>query len=694
MSSKAAMAHGFCLFTHPFSARSLYYPVLLGLLLLAMVVRLGYWHRAASYGSYYLSMDSDEYYRGAVLFSQGQWLRDPVPQRYTRGPGYPLFIAAVILIFGSDVAILLLFQVFVSVLTVVLIYLCARRALGRRAALAAAALMAVAPGYASAAATDVMSETLFVFAILLFLYLFWRGGEERFSWPRAVVCGLILGYAALIRPEALEFFPVAALWLLWRLRPRWRFGLGRAGLVMAGLLLIILPYTLRNSLAYQRLILIDTASAFTLWYDHTIPADNAGISNRIENPGDRQNLAYTHAVHNILADPAYQVVSRGVTNLVYLWHLQLDSYAVGAGRMMDVLVSPADFAAVLLDDLFFIVVTLLAIAGLANSRQRPPVFLLLWLGYSLLVVFGTHSEARLRLPFYFVLIIMAGGALASIPQLGRSWSRRERVLVAGAALVFLACAYSPRLAPLFISEYHLARGGDLNVPELQAAVDSFPTYLKALDRLGDAFRQAGQFDRALAEYGAALKLNPSELQAQLGRLDILKQQGQSAHSDFKAETASLEGDVPAPLWSDFEAAPNRRVSLGNSWSSIAYARNFYPVEHADNRSFRWTRERSFVRFNGVQQFTPRHLVLYGRASPLPGQPAPRVSVYINGSLVGQVTVGYDWDEYALVLGAAPRDARDWIVELRSPVFMPSQVMPDSTDQRELGVMLSWAELRE
>ena len=119
-----------------------------------------------------------------------------------------------------------------------------------------------------------MSETLFTFFALLFLYLFVRWTDEGLTWGKALGAGMILGYAALIRPLALEFFPFAALWLLIRLRPRWRNALTKSALVLAGMLILILPYTLRNYVAYERVSLIDTANGFTLWNNHLRPGQD------------------------------------------------------------------------------------------------------------------------------------------------------------------------------------------------------------------------------------------------------------------------------------------------------------------------------------------------------------------------------------------------------------------------------------
>lgn len=193
--------------------------ILLLLVLVAFALRLAYWERSASFGSYELSYDDDEYFKAGILFARGEFLRDPYPLRYTRSPGYPLTFAPLLAAFGPRLEIILAFQVCVSVLSVALTYLVARRAFGNKAGLWAAGLMAIAPNYASLAGSFLLTETLFAFGALLFIYLFWRWTDKGMRWWQALCIGALAGYMALIRGQALYFFILAALWYVYEM---WR----------------------------------------------------------------------------------------------------------------------------------------------------------------------------------------------------------------------------------------------------------------------------------------------------------------------------------------------------------------------------------------------------------------------------------------------------------------------------------------
>src|SRR5581483_1871820 len=99
-------------------------------------------------------------------------------------------------------------------------------------------------------------------------------------------------------------------------RARGTWALPRVGLAAVGMLLLILPYTARQFVTYQRFILIDSTSGWNLWRDHRAPGDDFWTTVRsIPNPGDRDRYAFQRGLKNILADPAYQFAWQGAVNL-------------------------------------------------------------------------------------------------------------------------------------------------------------------------------------------------------------------------------------------------------------------------------------------------------------------------------------------------------------------------------------------
>lgn len=674
--------------------------ILLLLVLVAFALRLAYWERSASFGSYELSYDDDEYFKAGILFARGEFLRDPYPLRYTRSPGYPLTFAPLLAAFGPRLEIILAFQVCVSVLSVALTYLVARRAFGIHAGLWAAGLMAIAPNYASLAGSFLLTETLFAFGALLFIYLFWRWTDEGMRWGQALAVGALAGYMALIRGQALYFFILAALWYvyeMWRRKTLTWKKIAPLGLACLGVALVIAPWTWRNALAYQRFILLDTNSGWTVWRDHRTPGDDFWETlPRIANPADRANYAVTRGVQNILANPAQQIFVQGAANLLALPHLELDSFARGGGYLSDVIADAPTLWLALVNDLFFIGVLIFALAGFLLHLKRLPGLLVLWLALNLVMFFFFHTQSRFRAHYLFALIIFAGAALAHGSALWKNLAPRARWAWVGASAVILALAYSPLLFPLFQSEFYLAQAQGKDIAVAQNAVNAFPQYAAARDALGDAYRRAGAFDNALAAYDAALQINPFEMQARLGRMDIFRQQGAAENLAREARAAGVEmGDVelPAPLWWAFDPAPTRLIELGDSANSFGYILNFHAPQLDGAEPMRFTTDRSFLKFPGIKGWEPKTLVLYARAVPIPNQPLPEVSVRLNGRETARFPLTAVWQDHEIPLDDSIRADDTLIVELRAPTFRPSDALAGSTDTRDLGFMLGYAELR-
>lgn len=677
------------------------YLVLLVMLLLAFAVRLAYWERSAGFGSYELSYDDDEYFKAAQLFARGEWLRDPYPLRYTRSPGYPLALAPLVAAFGPRIELVLAFQVGVSVLTVALMYVTARRAFGARAGAGAAGLMALCPTYAALAGSFLLTETLFTFTVLLFIYLLWRWSAAGLTVWRALGLGVILGYAALVRGQALYFALLAAAWLAYR---AWREKRLRPTILqlvplVLGTVLVIAPWTWRNELSYQRFILLDTNSGWTVWRDHRVPEDDFWTTlPRISNPSDRANYAMVRGLANIAADPFRQIVVNGAANLAGLARLELDSFARGGGYLTDVITDAPDLAHAAWNDVFYLVTLCLALAGLILQRKRLPGLLMLWLALELAFIFAFHMQNRFRAHYLFVLIVLAGGAPAAAREwkFWRAFTRREAWIWLGASAVVLALAYSPRLAPLFASEFYLARSGGTDIAAAQDAAAVFPEYARAHDVLGDAYRRAGKFPEALGAYDAALALNPFEMQAHLGKMDVFRQQGDATALAAQIRAAGVEsGEVtlPAPLWWSFDPAPTRLVEMGDSTSSFGYILNLYAIQTDGGERLRFTEGRSFVKFPGVNGWNPSRLVMYAREVPRPDEPPTVVEVRLNGREAGQVTLNAEWQDYEIPLDAAARASETLVVEFRSATFRPSDLFEGSDDTRDLGFMLGYVELR-
>ncbi|MCU1296217.1 MAG: hypothetical protein JWO91_495 [Acidobacteriaceae bacterium] len=173
---------------------------------------------------------------------------------YIRLPGYPAFLALMFAIFGVEHYRAVLFlQMFVDIGTCFLIADIARRLISSRAAKAAFLLASICPFLAEYAAAA-LTETLEVFFTTLALDLAIVGLEEldRGRLVPWIGCGLSVGAAILLRPDAGLLLASIGIYLAWllivRIRERRAYiPVLRAGLIFAAVSVApLVPWTLRN----------------------------------------------------------------------------------------------------------------------------------------------------------------------------------------------------------------------------------------------------------------------------------------------------------------------------------------------------------------------------------------------------------------------------------------------------------------
>jgi len=161
-----------------------------------------------------------------------------------RPPGYALFAAGTILLFGDDLRALAFVQQALGVATALLVYGLGRVTFGRASGLLAGLLVAL-NGALIVSGQSIMTETVFTFLLLgLLLALLQAGRSQHWAW--ALLAGLLLGAAALTRPVAQALVLLVPLaFLLYDRRP-WPLVRGTA-LAGVGVVLVMAPWMLRNA---------------------------------------------------------------------------------------------------------------------------------------------------------------------------------------------------------------------------------------------------------------------------------------------------------------------------------------------------------------------------------------------------------------------------------------------------------------
>jgi tetratricopeptide (TPR) repeat protein len=103
--------------------------------------------------------------------------------------------------------------------------------------------------------------------------------------------------------------------------------------------------------------------------------------------------------------------------------------------------------------------------------------------------------------------------------------------------------------------YLAKRDWDLALADFNAALKISPRYVGALDNRGDAHREKGQFDLALKDYTEALRIDGSYLSAYLnrGRLHQVMGDKARARADFKAVLARRSDGSSLHEWAQDRA---------------------------------------------------------------------------------------------------------------------------------------------
>jgi 4-amino-4-deoxy-L-arabinose transferase-like glycosyltransferase len=168
-----------------------------------------------------------------------------------------------------------LLQVALSICSTWWVYRIGRRTWGATTGLIGATLVAFYPSQV-AFSHLLWSETLYGFLLLVALDRALTAVDRGTVGP-AAVAGLALGAAALTRSLGLAVALATIGWMLWERRDRQ--GVRMALVLGAGLLVVVLPWSISASRQAGRFVTIDTNAGFNLWSGNNerIPAGLQGL---------------------------------------------------------------------------------------------------------------------------------------------------------------------------------------------------------------------------------------------------------------------------------------------------------------------------------------------------------------------------------------------------------------------------------
>jgi 4-amino-4-deoxy-L-arabinose transferase-like glycosyltransferase len=196
-------------------------------------------------------------------------------------PGYPFVLAAMFKAWPADalgeheLTLALLLNATLGALTCALVYGIGRRAFDERVGIIGAVVTAVFPSLVFLAGLT-LTETVFTFLALLGLWLIVEArARERREWVMLAVAALVIGYAALVRGQALLLPIVAAPFWLYSLRDVRATALRVAGVGVLAVL-VVLPWTARNWIESGSPVLLSSNAGVDFYIGHSEGADGRG----------------------------------------------------------------------------------------------------------------------------------------------------------------------------------------------------------------------------------------------------------------------------------------------------------------------------------------------------------------------------------------------------------------------------------
>ena len=217
--------------------------------------------------------DFDWYYARAIDISLGRGLQENgVPTAYWP-VGYPSFLGALFAMFGSSLLVAKIANLLLYMGVIALSYWLAGRLF--RSTLTARLTLLILAFYPNhiAYTSLVASESLFTFLMLLGIALLLLPSSRL---PMVILSGITFGLACLVRPQLLPVPLIAFLLIPKGERPR---PFGERLLTLAGvyaiLLVVLVPWTLRNYRAFGHVVLVSTNAGGNLlmgnnpWADGT-----------------------------------------------------------------------------------------------------------------------------------------------------------------------------------------------------------------------------------------------------------------------------------------------------------------------------------------------------------------------------------------------------------------------------------------
>jgi 4-amino-4-deoxy-L-arabinose transferase-like glycosyltransferase len=209
--------------------------------------------------------DAIEYLRLGSNLSEGKGFIDHktgLPYAYWP-PGWPFVISLVYKIFGQHEIFLRVYQTIVSAFLCLGVFLLAKEVFNVRIGILAALFCTLYPAFLhpQIGFVNLLNDPTYHLLLVVGLILFFRGEKKTYYY---FFSGLILGFNALVKPNGLIVPVILFTILLFQFRFQKAF-IRNASLITLGFLISVLPWTARNYMVMNRLVLVSTNSGVNMY---------------------------------------------------------------------------------------------------------------------------------------------------------------------------------------------------------------------------------------------------------------------------------------------------------------------------------------------------------------------------------------------------------------------------------------------
>lgn len=190
------------------------------------------------------------------------------------GPAYEFFLAGIYKIFGHNYAFVWVWQALLHALSAWLLYLIAKAIFqdnGESIGLLASGIFGLHPDLVEISAM-VMTETLYLFLIILAIWLFVKVYESPHKAGWSAPLALVTVLAILSRPPVALFVPVFLVFYFFRRDFR------AAAVFLVIIIAALTPWTIRNYSIYHSIIPTTMIGSYNLWVGNTLTSDGGQIS--------------------------------------------------------------------------------------------------------------------------------------------------------------------------------------------------------------------------------------------------------------------------------------------------------------------------------------------------------------------------------------------------------------------------------